>query len=89
MVAQKENSEVKLTGDKMDVSSTAFVYSMQYVTYSAIAQKFDHAQGLFDIWDLLFEPTSPLRQVAVHIAVLPTENNRKRRRERGRKGQKK
>jgi hypothetical protein len=44
-----------------------------YVTYSAIAQKFDHAQGLFDIRDLLFEPTSPLRQVAVHIAVLPTE----------------
>jgi len=44
-----------------------------YATYSAIVQKFDHAQGLFDIRDLLFEPTSPLRQVAVHIAVLPTE----------------
>jgi hypothetical protein len=43
------------------------------VTYSAIAQKFDHAQGLFDIRDLLFEPASPLRQVAIHIAVLPTE----------------
>jgi hypothetical protein len=44
-----------------------------YVTYSAIVQKFDHVQGLFDVRDLLFEPTSPLRQVAVHIAVLPTE----------------
>ena len=69
-----------------------------YVTYSAIVQKFDHVQGLFDVRDLLFEPTSPLRQVAVHIAVLPTEiiaggtrygRNVDREGERGRKSQKK
>ena len=40
-------------------------------TYPAIAQELDHVQRLFDIWDLLFEPASALRQVAVHIAVLP------------------
>lgn len=67
---RSEKSERKLRGDKMDIAPPQpFVY----VTYSAIAQKFDHVQGLFDIRYLLFEPTSPLRQVAVHIAVLPTE----------------
>jgi hypothetical protein len=46
-----------------------------HVTYSAIAQKLDHAQSLLDIRDLVFEPTPPLRQVAVHITVLPIETN--------------
>jgi hypothetical protein len=59
----------------MDVAPQGFrVFT---VTYSAIAQKLDHAQSLFDIRDLLFEPTLPLRQVAVHIAVLPTETSQK------------
>jgi hypothetical protein len=67
----EKEGERKVEGQQngwMDVAPTSFVY----VTYSAIAQKFDHVQGLFDIRDLLLEPTSPLRQVAVHIAVLPT-----------------
>jgi hypothetical protein len=63
----------KLRGDIMDRGPTPLPFRL--VTYSAIAQKLDHAQSLFDIGDLLFEPTPPLRQVAVHIAVLPTETN--------------
>jgi hypothetical protein len=57
----------------MNVAPTTLRVMCMSVTYSAIAQKFDHLQGLFDIRDLLFEPMSPLRQVAIHIAVLPTE----------------
>jgi len=47
----------------------------RWLTYSAIAQIFDHAQRPFDIRNLVFEPAPPLCQVAVHIAVLPTETN--------------
>jgi hypothetical protein len=68
---RSEKSERRLKGQQKWTSPPTA--PLVYVTYSAIAQKFDHAQGLFDIRDLLFEPTSPLRQVAVHIAVLPTQ----------------
>ena len=65
----RECREGRQNGRRRPTPFLAYVY----VTYSAIAQKFDHAQGLSDIRDLLFEPASPLCQVAIHITVLPTE----------------
>jgi len=40
------------------------------LTHSPLIQVFDHIQGFLNIWNLLFEPSSPLRKVCVHVPVL-------------------
>jgi hypothetical protein len=43
--------------------------------YSSLLQIFYHAEGFLDIRNLIFEATSPLCEVLLHVAILSVEKS--------------